>query len=412
MQGESTKMAETVLNENTGHAFLALLRAALHGGAAELPDEVDWPGLFRLANQHHILPLILEAAWQSAVPEEQLAPVQLAVLQLVTAQTRRTAAFLALYRGLAAEGLNPLVLKGLVCRSLYPEPDKRPSSDEDLLIEPADFPAMHEALLRYGLRCECAEPSAELHEITYTGPELRIELHLSPFPADSAAYGDLNALFEGVPARAVTMKIDGTGIRTLAPSDHLLYLLCHACKHFLHSGVGIRQVCDIALFAERHGPEIDWERVRTGCGQVRIARFAAAVFAIASRRLGFSVPAAFADLETDERPMLRDMFSGGVYGATDENRAHSAAITLDAVAKQKRGRKSAGLLASVFLPLGSMARKYRYLKKYPWLLPAAWVQRVGRYLLRSGKSVDPAGSVRIGGERVALLREYGILDER
>lgn len=32
-------------------------------------------------------------------------------------------------------------------------------------------------------------------------------------------------------------------------SDHLFYLICHALKHFYHSGFGIRQVCDILLFA-------------------------------------------------------------------------------------------------------------------------------------------------------------------
>ena len=39
-------------------------------------------------------------------------------------------------------------------------------------------------------------------------------------------------------------------IRILAPTDHLLCLLCHAYKHFLYAGFGIRHVCDIGIFAE------------------------------------------------------------------------------------------------------------------------------------------------------------------
>ena len=46
-------------------------------------------------------------------------------------------------------------------------------------------------------------------------------------------------------------------------TDHLLYLILHALKHFLYSGFGIRQVCDIALFSERYRDEIDWSRVKT-----------------------------------------------------------------------------------------------------------------------------------------------------
>ena len=43
-------------------------------------------------------------------------------------------------------------------------------------------------------------------------------------------------------------------------------------------------------------------------------------------------------------------------------------------------------------------------------IDAAWVRRVGDYLLHRGKSADPAESVRIGNERVALLRAYGIIE--
>ncbi len=410
IQSQGEKMAEPDLIENTERAFLALLQAALHNGTAELPDQVDWPGLFQLANLHHILPLILEAAWRSGAPEEHLTQARLAAMPIVMSQVRRTASFLALYRQLAAQGLQPLVLKGLVCRSLYPNPDNRPSSDEDLLIRPASFPAVHEALLRCGLHCEGEDTVAEAHEKVYTGPDLCLELHLSPFPTDSIAYGDLNAFFEGAHERAITLEIGGTLVRTLSATDHLLYLICHAYKHFLHSGVGIRQVCDIMLFAERCCPEIGWDRVRNSCDQVRIERFAAAMFAIGTRHLGFTAPTAFCDIQTDEGPMLRDMFSGGVYGAADENRQHSATITLNAVTRQRQGKKSSGVLGSLFLPLNSMKRKFPYLKKYPWLLPAAWVQRMGRYLLYRGKSIDPAVSIRIGNERIALLRTYGIIE--
>ena len=222
---------------NTQRAFLALLRAALQGGEAQLPAQMDWPGLFRLADRQQVLPLILEAAWQSTAPKELLLPARHAAMHTVILQTRRTAAFLALYRGLAAQGLRPLVLKGLVCRSLYPDPDNRPSNDEDLLIGRGDFPALHEALLRCGLDCGSGDVLTEGEETVYIGPDLRLEVHLSPFPSDSAAYSVCNAFFEGAQERAITLEIQGTEIRTLSPTDHLLYLICHAYKHFLHGNV-------------------------------------------------------------------------------------------------------------------------------------------------------------------------------
>lgn len=394
---------------NTEDSLLLLLRAALHREKAELPGETDWMGLFRLAGRHHILPLILEAAWQSGAPKKDLEPVQYTSMRLMAAQTRRTAAFLNLYRELAGEGFCPVVLKGLICRLLYPEPDLRPSNDEDLMIGQEELPAVHERLLKLGLKCTTAQPFKDEYEIAYSSPDLHLELHLSPFLADSKVYGRWNDLFEGALSRTAEVCAEDVPVRTLSPTDHLLYLICHASKHFLHSGVGIRQICDIALFSEHYKEEIDWQHLREACGRIRIEGFAAAVYAVSSRRLGFDLPAVFSGMEIDEGPMLQDIFSGGIYGAVDENRAHSAVITLEAAAKQNPDRKKVRMPSSLFPPAVSMARKYPCLKKHPWLLPGAWIFRILHYLRHRGGGSDTAESLRIGRERVELLKKYGII---
>lgn len=395
--------------------FLAALRAAVRGEGYYIPpDNAEaWRGAARLAQGHSVLPLLVEAVWASSDGDALCRPYREHAKRLTRTQAQRTADFLLLYAFLGERGLHPAVMKGIVLRALYPQPEQRASTDEDLLIRQEDFPAYRQAMLDYGL--EPVEPDADedrAHEAAYADKArgLYVEIHKQPFPPDSDAYGDLNALFSGALDRCETVCVYGQELLALAPTDHLLYLLCHAYKHFLHGGFGIRQVCDIGMFTEKYAARIDWARIRRSCERIRIGRFAAAVFRITERQLGFGMPAVFADLDVDENDLLADILTGGLYGVNDVNRAHSANITLDAVAKQKQGRRSAGPLASVFLPLGSMAGKYPYLKKYPWLLPAAWVQRVGRYLLRRGRSVDPAASVRIGGERVALLREYGIIE--
>ena len=65
------------------------------------------------------------------------------------------------------------------------------------------------------------------------------------------------------------------------------YLICHAFKHFLHSGFGIRQVCDIILFANAYGDAIDWERVLKQCREIQADLFAAALFGIGEKYLTF-----------------------------------------------------------------------------------------------------------------------------
>ena len=102
---------------------------------------------------------------------------------------------------------------------------------------------------------------------------------------------------------------------------------------------------------------------------------------------------------------------GGLYGVNDIKRAHSANMTLDAVAADRAGKKRRAVAKSVFLPLRSMSKKYPYLRKLPFLLPVAWVQRVIGYISEQ-KSSGAAGlskTIRIGRKRIDLLREYDII---
>lgn len=374
----------------------------------------SWADLRRLAAAHHVLPLIAQAVWDcpaAASDPAAVASLCAGAKQQVTVQAQHSADFLLLYRQLRQRGLSPLVVKGLICRALYPCPEQRPSVDEDLLVRPEEFMACHEALLSLGFQLlEKASSLQNASEVSYFHPlrSLYLEVHKSLFPPESEAYGDFNALFENAVEQAVPFPWLDTTFYTLDPTDHLLFLICHAHKHLLHSGVGIRQICDIGMFAAHFGEQIDWPRVFSGCASFRIEYVAAAMFRIAERWLALPMPPAFALPELDEAPLLEDILSAGLYGADDEKRLHSGTITLDAVAAERHGRQRRGLLATLFPSAGSLATRYPYLRKRPWLLPAAWLQRVVGYL-QNGRA-GAGESLRIGEQRIDLLRQYHVID--
>ncbi|MBQ3424397.1 MAG: nucleotidyltransferase family protein [Oscillospiraceae bacterium] len=391
------------------------LRCAVTGTPlpwTESPDLSAQKSLARLARAQALTPLIAQAldGCPAVKDSSVLATMRREARQITMRQAVRTGEFLLLLRELDRRGLRPLVLKGAVCRSLYPEPEQRPSTDEDLLIPPEDFRAYHEALLACGLRLlKPEEPPEEDYEVTYVDPDrdLYVELHKLPFAPDSDAYGDCNACVDGAFSRRTALRLYGESIDTLCPTDHLQYLLCHAYKHILYGGVGLRQICDICLFARRYGSEIDWARVRGSCEDLKIETLAAAFFRIGERHLAIPGPAGFADLDPEEGPLLQDCLAGGLYGAEDLDRMHSSALTLDAVAADRQGRRRHGLLKALFPDAKTMSVRFPYLQKRPWLLPVAWTQRILRY---TTKNRAPTKSLHIGQERVALLRHYGVLD--
>ena len=395
----------------TERQFLNIAKAGVSGGA--LPAEnVDWPAVFALAGQQKLLPILFEAVRKMPAAEENavlFAVTKQQVIAQVLHQTMRASEFAALYQTLRAAGLHPIVVKGQLCSRLYPQTDHRISADDDILIPDGEFFACHEQLLANGLTTDT--PADELptaDEVSYTknGSPLYIELHRHLFDSAEDAHDELNHFF----ADLNPVEIDG--FWAMPPYEHLLYLLLHAYKHFVRSGIGARQFCDIGLWARAYHAEIDWQRLHEQCESAHAATFAAAAFCIAREYLGidFDLPTPW-DASIDVEPLLHDTLCGGVYGSNDLTRLHSSTVTLNAVKASRTGEKSS-VLRTVFPKREYLEHRYPYLKKRPYLLPVAWAQRLAHYAgeKKTGADSSASGSIKLARERIELMKRYGIMD--
>lgn len=399
----------------------------LNGKKAEWQEDIseaEWMELFGLSQQHQVLPMVYETVYPCpafrTVSAEQNQILKRQVIRQVMVQSRKTEEFLALYRKLTESGITPLVVKGLVCRNIYREPDYRCSGDEDVLIPREQFGRCHEIFTENGMKpVEPGENMEAEGETPYYKEKgaLHIELHKELFAAESKAYGEFNGLFADAFERKIQIEINGVQVYTMCHTEHLLYLIVHAFKHFLHSGFGIRQVCDIAIYANTYGCEIDWDELQEKCRSIHAEVFAAALFDIGEKKLVFDkkracYPESWEQIGADGDDLLADLIAGGVFGDSSMSRKHSSNMTLQAVAEEKQGNKArASLRQSIFPGREYMERTYTYLKDYPFLLPAAWVSRIGKYLLESQKmeNNDVLESIEIGNKRISLMKKYKII---
>ena len=391
--------------------FLYIAKSAISGG--DLPAEnVDWPAIFTLANQQKLLPILFETVRKTPAAEKNaalFAVTKQQVIGQVLNQTVRSAEFADLYCKLRSAGLHPIVVKGQLCSRLYPLKDHRISADDDIYIPDAEFMACHEQLLANGLRTDTpADELTTADEVSYTkgGSPLYIELHRHLFDSAEDAHDELNHFFADLnPA-----EIDG--FLAMPPHEHLLYLILHAYKHFVRSGIGARQFCDIGLWARAYHGEIDWQRLHEQCESVHAATFAAAAFRIARDYLNieFDLPTPWSDA-VDVEPLLHDSLCGGVYGSNDLTRLHSSTVTLNAVKASRTGEKSS-VLSTAFPKREYLERRYPYLKKRPYMLPVAWVQRIAHYASekQSGANNSASGSIKLAKERIELMKQYDIMD--
>lgn len=391
-----------------GAELLAMLPAVLRGELPQQPElnQRQWNQLLTLVRQQNLLPLVFEQLRHLPAAEqypELFALYRQMTIEQVARQIVREADFSLLYRELRRRGLHPLLIKGPLLGELYPLPRHRITTDLDLLLPPQERERCHQVLLEWGLHTDMPETQQDgAEEISYYNEYLYLELHLRLFDDE-----ELNRLFDGVTERAV----EHGGVWSMPPQEHMLYLLLHACKHFIYSGVGLRQAADAGLWARAYARDIDWPRLWEQCRQAHAEGFARALLQIARDRLGIAVPA-LPPVQVDTEPLLRDMLEGGVFGATSLTRLHSATVTVNAVRADRQGRRQS-MWRSLFPRRAYLRGRYPWLDRCPLLLPAAWLLRLGSYareLMGSSGNNHPADSVRLARERLGLLRQYGIIE--
>lgn len=406
--------------------FLSILKDALHGNETNDFQELsmeEWEKLFQTAQKQSVAPMIYQQIFH--LPSFTQADPgfqnfwKMHTLKEAGNQARCSALFLMLYDKMRQNGFTPLVVKGIVCRDLYPNPDLRISGDEDLLIPREQFARMDEFLLKEGFVRENLDEGKEYQEVGYhhLGNGLYLEMHMDLFAKESGAYGHLNDLFTEAFDTSVIVNIQGTDVHTLNPQLHFLYLLCHSLKHFLHSGFGVRQVCDMLLFAQHYASDIHWTELIKLLRENQMYDFSMNLMNIGVEHFGFTwddiaVPKPD-DVEFDSLPLLNDMLDGGIYGKSDADRVHSANITLNA-AENETASAASGILASLFPDKDYIQTHYPYTKKWKILLPVGYLHRIGAYLLKRNsvpKNSSGKSSTKIGMERVRLLKKYKILDK-
>jgi len=176
-------------------------------------------------------------------------------------------------RGLAAAGIDALVLKGagLAIRH-YADPGLRPMGDVDILVPLARARAAMDVLRALGLRALARFPE-RLVEV----------LHATPFAftvdREAGPGVDLHwhSLWDGCRpgadddfwAAAVPVRIGGVETRTLAPADMLLHVCVHGTAW--SASPSVRWVADALTVLRAPGGALDWDRLVAGALARRLA---------------------------------------------------------------------------------------------------------------------------------------------
>jgi len=404
--------------------FLVVLKDAIHPGSepSELPPS-DWKSIFDVAKKQNLFPFVYDAAtnYPSFADFDSSEPQYFAsATAAMTMQMQKTEKFIELYQAFLSAGMAPITMKGIICRNLYGErADFRPSGDEDILIEKKDYEKAVEVLKSCGYRSN-EQPDKALkavQEVTFHSqktngePNLTVELHLNPFGTNSSSRERMNDWFKNVFQSNETVLIQDTTVRTMTPTDHFLFLVLHAFKHFTGGGLGVRIMLDVLLFDEKYGDRIDWEYVNKALDESGASGFLADLVSIGNEYLGFNLTQKTELVSPHE--LLDDMLRAGTFGNTTATDCTAGRIVSDTIQKDGRGKNRFTSYMRLIFPSWKTWTSWKpYLSDKPWLLPGEWVKRIVRYL-RGETSTSNLNEIDESYEkavdRLALLKKYGII---
>lgn len=384
--------------------LIALLKDARLNRTSE-SIKLDYQKLFDLASQHQISALIYNQIYNfDDFSEDIKQRWKRDALKINAFQTRKTMKILQVYSQFLKQGLKVLIVKGLVCRSLYPQPDNRQSNDEDLYVQKGEYEAVKDILLKnnFTVISESGDVTTFIDPVS----GLSIELHTALFSLESKAYGNYQRYFDQAFDECIVHSIDGVEVYSLEYTQHLLFLILHFVKHFFHGGIGIRQVVDIVMYSEAYGDKVDWDRLYDILKDLNIYVLIVNLFAMAHDKLEFDytkirVPEGID--KSDYQDLLKDIMDAGIFGQSSSERIHSATITLNTISDGKTS-----VLKSIFPSLKEMQGKYKYLNKYPVLLPFAYFSRIVNYK-KNNSSKNSQRTIEVGKQRIELLKKYRVI---
>lgn len=225
--------------ENREIVLLDLIKRALFGIDVYFPEDTDWDAVFAEASAQTVVALAA-----AAVPPQQAKKWSVPAAQSKAHYMRALYEQTGLVGLFAANGIQPVIIKGAAAAVYYPDPTLRTMGDIDVMVPEKDFePA--KALLDsngYVFAGECKDGD----ERTYEKGGVEIELHLR---FSDNKYGVEPMIAEGM-KDAVVRTLNGRSFPMLPDPVNGIVILDHI-RHHLAKGLGIRQLVDWTAYAYR-----------------------------------------------------------------------------------------------------------------------------------------------------------------
>ena len=406
--------------------MLYLFKCTSRGDAAELKRSMDFKHIYDIAVEQQVFPIIfpeIENAYNNGyfeIEKKDFENKKNNIMSAIINGIQKQELMKKVLKKMEEADVHCILLKGALLADLYFRPENRLSGDIDLYVSPDKEKEAIDILKECGFSVEKRLDTEHHSDCTHKVIK-SLELHVS-------LYEDYctDIWFD-----SISYKIDdfekyttkqGYTYNTFLIDDQLIFNVLHLIKHFLSSGLGIRQIMDVILFIEQNYEKIDYENYSSIMKKLKFDYFMDCCMKIGVDYLGADPKKLlwinnYKIKDEDCIKILEDIEEAGLFGHNDEHRRTFTNAYTEALYKSKfedcgeeykKKRQRSVLLSVVFLDYERMKLNYSYLKHGRWLLPVAWIHRGIKFIFKK-KDVKKLENTDMQEKHLELMRDMKIL---
>lgn len=301
---------------NTEKQFLELLSKSIRNdNNVEFYEDVNWSNLINLAGEHMvegiIYPLVAEKASTFNINNNILEELKTFLFYTSISEIRKISYLEKILKIFKESNIEFIALNELVLRNLYPQPEQRSMINIDLLVKKQDLKNVKKVL-----------KSIEYDVDAYNKYSVKFTHRLYPTVVIHWVLADGEALDDSIWENVVKCSILDNELITLGYEYFLLNLCNSIINDISKSGLVLRQITDIVLFAEVNREFIDWNNFIVQARKQKIEKFVLIIFSLCNILFKMDLPEALLDRDIMYSPnidiLIEDLFLGIIYGINGE----------------------------------------------------------------------------------------------
>lgn len=309
-------------------------------------------------------------------------------------------------------GVPCTILKGFASALYYPDPLMRSMGDVDFLVDTDDFEKASQALENSGY--ENTGKEHDVHDV-FLGKICRCEMHFQPSGIPKGKAGvKVRKYLSDLLQRSKIVRTELGDVIVPSTFHHGLIILLHMCHHLTGDGLGLRHLCDWAVYINSVGEEKFLNMFEKVLKDIGLWDFAKVMTFICCKYLG--CPGMNWAKDADKKLadyILIDIIIGGNFGQKNVDRSHESLLI------SSKNEKEVSMLRQFFISANSIVyNNWKAARKFKFLLPFGWIFFGGRYIIRSvfGKrpKIRPNKVAKEAAERIDIysdLKLFGQTDE-